>query len=86
MGQIRRIQRVSRIAQYAIITLIAGFAIMLPCKSLMAAELGQRFAAHDPKSSQAIDHSAWDRLLKAYVSTDRQGLNRFDYAGMKAHG
>ena len=86
MGQIRRIQRFSHIALFAIMMLVAGLAIALPFERLMAGELNQRFAAHNPKSSLVIDHSAWDKLLQAYVSTDKDGLNLFDYAGLKAHG
>ncbi len=77
-----RLQRAFRAALLAFFML----ALVYPGHSVLAAELSQRFAAHDPNSSQTIDHSGWDRILKAYVSTDRQGLNRFDYAGLKAHG
>ena len=74
------------LAMFAFITLFVGLTVVLPRESLAAEELGKRFAAHDPQSRQKIDHSAWDRLLKAYVSADKDGLNRFDYAGLKASG
>ena len=34
--------------------------------------------------TQTVDHSTWDRLLKAYVKADPSGLNRVDYAAFKA--
>ena len=84
--QIWLMLRASRLALFVCLTLLAGFATAPPATSLMAEELDKRFAAFDQKSSQKIDHSAWDRLLKAYVTADRAGLNRFDYAGLKASG
>ena len=46
------------------------------------AELWERWSVHDPRSEATIDHSAWDRLLARYVTTDADGLNRFDYKGI----
>ncbi|NQW01447.1 MAG: DUF547 domain-containing protein [Rhodospirillales bacterium] len=43
------------------------------------AELWERWSIHDPQSTQSIDHSAWDRFLKAYVHPDPDGLNRVAY-------
>lgn len=37
-------------------------------------------------SKQTVDHSAWDRLLKAYVKAGPDGLNRVDYSAFKAGG
>ncbi len=34
-------------------------------------------------SASTIDHSAWDRLLKAHVKTSSDGINLVDYAGLK---
>jgi hypothetical protein len=48
------------------------------------ANLWERWAAHDPGAPGSIDHAAWDRLLDAYVSTDPQGVNRFDYGRVGA--
>lgn len=30
-----------------------------------------------------VDHGVWDQFLKAYVKTDRNGLNRIDYGSIK---
>jgi Protein of unknown function, DUF547 len=35
---------------------------------------------------KTVDHSAWDRMLKAYVKRDATGLNRVAYAKFKAEG
>ena len=37
-------------------------------------------------SAQAVDHHAWDRLLKTYVKPGSDGLNRVDYAALKSQG
>jgi len=49
----------------------------------LAGELGQRFAAHDPRSEITVDHAAWDAMLKQHVTHDDSGLNRVDYAAWK---
>ena len=73
-------------AAIACLTFFFLLAAMLAASGASAQELRERFAAHDPNSSLRIDNSQWDRLLKTYVRKDRQGLNRFDYAGLKASG
>ena len=45
-----------------------------------------RWQAHDPSSTVVIDHSAWDGLLKRYLSTGSDGVNRVDYAALNAGG
>ena len=37
------------------------------------------WARHDSKSTQMIDHSDWDDLLKRYVFMHKKGVNRFNY-------
>jgi len=37
-------------------------------------------------STQTVDHSAWDHLLKTYVKPGAHGLNRVDYAAFKRDG
>ncbi len=41
-------------------------------------DLWPRWQAHDPGSTTTVDHSAWDRFLKAHVR-DRPGANLVDY-------
>ena len=44
-----------------------------------SAELWDRWTAHDAGATAEIDHGAWDRFLKAYVSEHDDGVNRFAY-------
>lgn len=44
------------------------------------------FASAPANSSQAVDHSVWDRLLKTYVKPGPDGINRVDYAAFKQTG
>ena len=67
--------------------LLAGVAAVLlsACTSIESAfapepDLWERWAAHEPSSRAAIDHSAWDGLLQTYLSQDENGVNRFAYA------
>ncbi len=51
-----------------------------------AGPIEEAFKRHKPGSASTVDNTAWDGLLKAYVVTDRDGLNRVDYAAWKASG
>ena len=45
------------------------------------AELWPRWEAHDPASSQVVDHAAWGEILDRYLLANHQsGVNRFRYA------
>lgn len=46
----------------------------------------QLFATAADNARVTVDHSAWDRLLKAYVKPQPDGLNRVDYAAFKREG
>ena len=48
-----------------------------------SANVAEKFSKFSAGSTTAVDHSAWDRLLKAYVKPDGTGLNRIDYAAFK---
>jgi hypothetical protein len=39
----------------------------------------ERWTEHDSESTQTIDHSGWDDLLKRYVFMHKKGVNRFHY-------
>lgn len=54
---------------------IASFeALFAPTK-----QIWMKWTANDAFSEARIDHSAWDEILKRYLSDDEPGLNRFDY-------
>jgi hypothetical protein len=47
------------------------------------ADLWPRWQAHDPASTQTVDHRAWDAFLAAYLVVDHpSGVNMVNYAGV----
>ena len=49
-------------------------------------EVAAFWSARDDANPAVIDHSPWQALLTAYVRTDHpSGVNRFDYAGLRAN-
>ena len=48
------------------------------------AELWQRWTAHDPAATGQIEHGRWDNLLRIYLSTGEDGVNRFAYGRVTA--
>jgi hypothetical protein len=45
-----------------------------------------KFATFAAGSAETVDHGIWDRLTRAYIAPDPTGLNRADYARLKAEG
>ncbi len=43
------------------------------------AKLWERWTPHDPMASDEIDHSPWDKFLRAYVLEHEDGINRVAY-------
>lgn len=41
-----------------------------------------RWEKHDPASGFQVDHSGWDELLKQHLRLGKDGISRFDYAGL----
>ena len=41
--------------------------------------------ASDESSTSRIDHSAWQEILDTYLRSHGSGINRFDYAALKAN-
>lgn len=48
------------------------------------AELWAKWQAHDDRSTASIDHSGWDRFLRAYVRLGADGVARIPYARVTA--
>lgn len=61
------------------LVLMTAVAFSAPARG---ASLADQFAAHDPQSTVAVDHSAWDAMLKTHVKPDGD-LNRVHYAAWK---
>jgi len=50
-----------------------------PAQAAPKADLWPFWLPHDPASTETVDHSAWDRLLKTHVVASPDGINRFAY-------
>ena len=49
-----------------------------------AADLWERWTAHQPGSAATINHTAWDALVKKYLVRAESGLNRFRYGAVSS--
>jgi hypothetical protein len=65
----------------ALTLFVAGLAIIPPA---VAATPAETFGASTKGSTSVVDHSPWDRLLKAYVASGSDGVTRVDYARFKS--
>ncbi len=70
-------------AGLAALVLVA--AVLAP-PAARAGEITAAFARSAPGANGRVDHSAWTRLIRAYVKPDGEGLNRVDYAAFKKGG
>lgn len=63
---------------------LAGTAALAssPARAAPKAQLWTRWEAHDPASRVPVDHGIWAALLRAYVSTGADGINRFAYGAV----
>lgn len=52
---------------------------------LAPAAIAQTIRAETPAASEASFHASWSTLLGKYVSPSADGINRFDYSGLKAN-
>ena len=64
-------------AKLLLVIVIAQISLYTP--TAQSSELWEQWTAHDPQTSQRIDHTEWDRLLKKYVSQHKDGINRVAY-------
>ena len=82
-----RSTRVVRSARRAVLAALALVMVLVPALSAHAQSLEQLFSKSTPGSKVAVDHSAWDKQLKAYVvSESPYGVNLVHYAKWKAEG
>lgn len=73
----------NRFAPIIALLLAVGLFIAPAARAAEPADLLRKAAIGSPAT---VDHSAWDRLLKQYVKTGADGINRVDYAAFKAGG
>jgi hypothetical protein len=80
------------VAEGLLVGTIIRRTLLLAASSLMLSGEANADAAQDlfaraaPSSSQAVDHSTWDSLLKTYVKPGADGINRVDYAAFRKSG
>ena len=79
-------RRLGRILTDGAGILLVSLMVLLASQGARAADLHEQFAAHDPQSSIKIDNSDWNSLLDMHLHVGEDGLNRFDYAGLKKKG
>ncbi len=88
MSALRRLLSfVRRGLRLAILTaLVVPLGAVSSIEALFAprADLWERWMAHDPAATAAIDHAAWDRFLKTHVTPYADGVNRVAYARVTA--
>ena len=73
---------ITRTTYRAVLGVLMAAVFALPSVSASAApraELWERWTAHDAASTATIDHSAWDRFLKANLVHGGDGINRLAY-------
>jgi hypothetical protein len=64
----------------------SAVAMMLTTHPAAAKALADVFAARTAGATTTVDHSVWDRLVKAHVIPGADGVNRVAYANFKATG
>ena len=65
----------------AAVMLVVGLSGFTALESLFApsADLWPKWEAHDPASTQTVDHAPWGKFLKTYVKPGGDGANRVAY-------
>jgi len=66
-------------------TLIAGSASLAAAMALKPLAASAALTGFRPKGQAAVDHSAFDALLRAHVKPDAKGYNRVDYSGVRSN-
>ncbi len=71
-----------------VVLLSTSGVVLLPGASALRAapraELWQRWEAHDPASTQTIDHHAWEAFLTRYLRIGADGVHRIAYSRVTA--
>ena len=73
-------RRVLSLIAAVLLVVAPGFALAAPTSTLL-----EFWNASDETNTETIDHSAWQNLLTAYLSSHPSGVSRFDYAALKAN-
>ena len=82
----RRHERPSGLGAWLGVLALAAWGLVSSTGIAGAASPAESFSAFTKGSAATVDHSTWDKLLKAYVVPDTDGLNRVAYARFKTAG
>ena len=69
----------------ACVVIVSVFLILNPAAASGKAMPGSFWDAGNEANTEEIDHSPWQRILDGYLQVKRGGINRFDYAALKAN-
>lgn len=75
-----------RLSRRALVAAIPATALLSACGGPAAGGLGEDAFAASEGAGGAIDHSAWDALLKQYVAQGPNGVNLVDYDKFSVQG
>lgn len=65
--------------RWAIILILFGLMMPQGGNAAPKSDLWAKWRAHDPASTDVIDHSMWDKFLSRYVVSSPDGINRVAY-------
>lgn len=65
---------------------VTAAALLYSAGGAKAASVGEIFSKYTAGSAVTVDHGAWDKLLKTYVTPGTDGVNRVAYAKFKSAG
>jgi hypothetical protein len=59
-----------------IVSVVIGLVLNVAAR---AGDLDEAFSVNNPDATMTVDHSAWSKILKAYIVASPDGINRFAY-------
>jgi hypothetical protein len=68
--------------RFIFLALLLSCSLGNPLQAAPQAELWPRWQANDANSAVRIDHRGWEEILAGYLFEGKDGINRFDYAGV----
>ena len=75
-------RQVTQMPRFAFLALLLSCSLVNPLQAAPKAELWPRWQAHDAGNDASIDHRGWEEILGGYLFEGKDGINRFDYAGV----
>ncbi|MGI9491916.1 MAG: hypothetical protein ACR2QF_05880, partial [Geminicoccaceae bacterium] len=66
-----------------LVIVVTLLALDMSSMKALAADLWERWRAHDDTSMKHVDHSVWETLLLNYLRPGGDGIHRFAYGKVK---